>query len=154
ELFRAMAGIDLTLVPYLGSTPALADLLAGKIDVMFDPMPSSIGHIRSGKLIPLAVTTLTRSQALPDTAVAAETVPGYEAGSWFGIGAPKGTPHGVLERLNGEVNAAFGNAAIRARLADLGATAMPGSTEEFGAFIARETDSFAGVIRTAKITAN
>jgi tripartite-type tricarboxylate transporter receptor subunit TctC len=153
ELFKLMAGVDLALVPYLGSAPALADLLAGSIHVMFDPMPSSIAHIRSGKLIPLAVTTPTRSEALPDIPAATDTVRGYEAGSWFGVGAPKGTPESVVEKLNRTVNAAFENASIKARLADLGATPMPGSAAQFAAFIAEETGKYAGVIRTAKISA-
>ncbi|MCA6113096.1 tripartite tricarboxylate transporter substrate binding protein [Bradyrhizobium sp. CNPSo 4026] len=151
ELFRMMAGVELTLVPYLGSTPALADLLAGSVHAMFDPMPSSIAHIKSGKLIPLAVTTPVRSAGLPEVPAAADSVPGYEAGSWFGIVAPKGTPSNVVQKLNKEVNAAFENAGIRARLSELGATAIPGSSTQFGAFIAQETEKYAGVIRTAKI---
>ncbi len=151
ELFKMMAGVELTLVPYLGSTPALADLLAGSIDAMFDPMPSSIAHIRSGKLIPLAVTTSARSEALPLVPVAADFVPGYEAGSWFGIGAPKGTPGDVVEKLNREVNAAFESANIRAQLSELGATAIPGSPAQFGTLIALETGKYADVIRAARI---
>jgi tripartite-type tricarboxylate transporter receptor subunit TctC len=153
ELFKMMAGVDMTLAPYLGSTPALADLLAGAIQVMFDPMPSSIAHIKSGKLIPLAVTTPTRSKALPDVPAAAETVAGYEAGSWFGIGAPKGTPANVIEKLNGAINAAFENASIRSQLAELGATTLPGSSAQFGAFIAEETEQYAGAIRRMKMAA-
>ena len=153
ELFKKMAGVDLTLVPYLGSTPALADLLAGSIDAMFDPMPSSIVHIKSGKLIPLAVTTPIRSEALPDVPAAADSVPGYEAGSWFGIGGPKGMPSNVVEKLNKEVNAAFENASIKARLSELGATTIPGSPIQFETFIAQETEKYAGVIRSAKISA-
>lgn len=153
ELFKTMAGVDLTLVPYLGSTPALADLMAGSIDVMFDPMPSSIAHIKSGKLIPLAVSGSTRSEALPDVPAVADFVAGYEAGSWFGIGAPKGTPTNVIEKLNMEVQAAFGNASIRARLSELGAFAISGSPAQFGKFIAEETERYAAVIRSAKIAA-
>ena len=153
ELFKMMAGVDLTLVPYLGSAPALADLLAGTVHTMFDPMPSSIAHIRSGKLIPLAVTTPTRSEALPDVPSAADIVRGYEAGSWFGIGAPNGTPESVVDKLSKAVDAAFENADIRARLAELGATAMPGSPVQFATFIAQETERYASVIRTAKISA-
>lgn len=151
ELFKMMAGVDMTLVPYQGSTPALADLLAGSIHAMFDPMPSSIAHIKSGKLIPLAVTTPTRSGALPDVPAAADSVPGYQAGSWFGIGAPKGTPSNVVGKLNNEVNAAFENASIKARLSELGATVIPGSPAQFETFIAQETEKYAGVIRSAKI---
>jgi tripartite-type tricarboxylate transporter receptor subunit TctC len=151
ELFKMMAGIDLTLVPYTGSTPALADLLAGSIDVMFDPMPSSMAHIRSGKLIPLAVTAPTRSDALPDVPAAADFVAGYEAGSWFGIVTPKGTPADVTDKLNKQVGAALENAGIRARLSELGATAIAGSPAQFGSFIAAETEKYASVIRSANI---
>jgi tripartite-type tricarboxylate transporter receptor subunit TctC len=153
ELFKMMAGVDMTLAPYLGSTPALADLLTGAIQVMFDPMPSSIAHIKSGKLIPLAVTTPTRSKALPEVPAAAETVAGYEAGSWFAIGAPKGTPANVIERLNDTINAALENASIRSQLAELGATALPGSSAHFGAFIAEETEKYAGAIKRMKLAA-
>ena len=153
ELFKMMAGVDLALVPYLGSAPALADLLAGNVHVMFDPLPSSIPHIRAQKLVALAVTTLDRSQALPGVPAAAEVVPGYQAGSWFGIVAPKGTPADVVNLLNREANAALADAQIKARLADLGATAMPGSPGQFGTFIASETESYAGVIRAANIVA-
>ncbi len=152
ELFKMMAGVDLSLVPYAGSAPALADLLGGQVQVMFDPMPSSIGYIRSGKLIPLAVTTPTRSEALPNVSAMSEFVPGYEAGSWFGIGAPKNTPAGIVNRLNIEVNAGLADPKIKARLADLGATAMPASPADFGAFLARETEKYRKVIREAKIT--
>jgi tripartite-type tricarboxylate transporter receptor subunit TctC len=153
ELFKMMAGVDLTLVPYLGSAPALADLLSGEVHAMFDPIPSSIAHIRSGRLIPLAVTSLTRSEALPNVPAMNDFVPGYEAGSWFGIGAPKNTPDSVISRLNEEVNAGLGDPKIKARLAELGATAIPQSPTDFGSFIASETERFAKVIRTAKITA-
>lgn len=152
ELFKMMAGVDLSLVPYAGSAPALADLLGGQVQVMFDPMPSSIGYIRSGKLIPLAVTSLTRSEALPNVSAMSDFVPGYEAGSWFGICAPNNTPADIVNRLNTEVNAGLADPKIKARLADLGATAMPGSPADFGAFIARETEKYGKVIREAKIT--
>jgi tripartite-type tricarboxylate transporter receptor subunit TctC len=153
ELFRAMADVDLTLVPYLGSAPALADLLAGRIDAMFDPMPSSIAHIKSGRLVPLAVTTPSASEVLPGVPVASATVPGYEAGSWFGLGTPRGTPAGVVAMLNREVNAAFENAAIKARILELGATALPGSSSQFADFVAVETEKYARVIRTMKVSA-
>ena len=153
ELFKMMAGVDLTLIPYLGSTPALADLLSGRVHVMFDPMPSSIALVKSGRLIPLAVTSPSRSEALPDVPAMSDFVPGYEAGSWFGLGAPKNTPRAVIDRINGEVNAALSDAGIRARLAELGATAIPGSASDFGIFIATETERFANVIRKLKITA-
>jgi tripartite-type tricarboxylate transporter receptor subunit TctC len=152
ELFKTMAGVDLTLVPYLGSTPALTDLLAGKVDVMFDPMPSSIDHIRNGNLIPLAVTTLTSSASLPDVPVAADTVPGYQAGSWFGIGAPRGVPTAIVEKLNEAVNAALSDSNINKRLLEIGAIPMPGSPSQFETFVAQETERYARVIRSAGIS--
>jgi len=151
ELFKMMAGVDLSLVPYLGSAPALADLLSGQVQMMFDPIPSSIGHIRSGKLIPLAVTGLTPSDALPGIPVMSNFVNGYEAGSWFGIGAPRNTPAEIVNKLNTEVNAGLADAKIRERLAALGAIAVPGTPADFSAFIARETDKYGRVIREAKI---
>jgi tripartite-type tricarboxylate transporter receptor subunit TctC len=153
ELFKMMAGVDLTLVPYVGSTPAVTDLIAGSIDAMFDPMPSSIAHIRSGKLLPLAVTGLTRSEALPDVPAATDFVPGYEAGSWFGICAPKATPASVVDKLNRAIGSALGDRDIRARLSEIGASPMPGSPVEFGKFIADETERYAGVIRSTLIKA-
>jgi tripartite-type tricarboxylate transporter receptor subunit TctC len=153
ELFKTMANVDLTLVPYLGSAPALADLMAGSIDAMFDPMPSSLSHIKGGKLVPLAITSVTRSEALPDVPAASEFVAGYEAGSWFGIGAPKGTPDAVLDNLNMKVQAAFADPSISSRISALGASAMPGSPSQFGKFIGQETEKYAGVIRSAKIRA-
>ena len=152
ELFKMMAGVDLRLVPYAGSAPALTDLQSGQVQVMFDPLPSSIGFIRSGTLIPLAVTTLTRSEALPNLPVMSDFVPDYEAGSWFGIGAPHKAPADIVNRLNTAVNAGLADPQIRARLADLGATAVPGSPADFGAFIARETEKYRKVIRDANIT--
>ncbi len=151
ELFKSMAGVDLTLVPYLGSAPALADLIGGQVQMMFDPMPSSIGYIKSGKLIPLAVTTPVRSEALPDIPAMSDFVPGYEAGSWFGIGAPKGTSVDVVERLSKEVLTGLADPKIKERLAELGATAIPGSPADFGTFIARETERYGTVIRKVNI---
>ena len=151
ELFKSMAGVNLTLVPYLGSAPALADLLGGQVDMMFDPMPSSIGYIRSGKLVPLAVTSPIRSEALPDVPAMNDFVPGYEAGSWFGIGAPRGTPGDVIERLNREIRLTLDEAGTKARLAELGGIAIAGSAAEFATFIARETERHGAVIRTANI---
>lgn len=153
ERFRMMAGVDLALVPYLGSPPALADLLDGKVDAMFDPLPSSIGLVRAGKLRPLAVTGPARSDALPDVPAMSAFVPGYEAGSWFGIGAPRNTPESIVKTLNDAVNAGLGDPKIRARVAAIGGTATPRSPADFAAFIASETDRFAQVIHAAKITA-
>jgi len=151
ELFKMMAEVDLTLVPYLGSTPAIADMLKGVVDAMFDPMPSSIGLVREGKLIPLAVTGPKRSPALPDVPVMSDFVSGYEADSWFGIVAPKSTPADIVNRLNSEVSAGLSDPAMAQRLAALGATPMPLSPAEFARFIARETDKYERVIRATKI---
>jgi tripartite-type tricarboxylate transporter receptor subunit TctC len=152
ELFKRMAGIDLTLVPYQGSAPALADLLIGQVQVMFDPIPSSIGHIRSGKLIALAVTAATPSLALPDVPPMRNFVTGYEAGSWYGVGAPRNTPASIIDILNVEINAGLVDAKIKAQIAELQGTAMPGTAAGFGRFIVNETEKFAKVIRAAKIT--
>jgi tripartite-type tricarboxylate transporter receptor subunit TctC len=153
EMFRMMAGVDLTLVPYPGSSPALADLLAGKVQMMFDPIPSSMEHIRSRRLIPLAVTSKRPLASLADVPAMSRYVPGYEAGSWFGLVAPRGTPAPVARRLNKEVNAALVSPKIRQRLAEMGADAFPGTPANFGRFIARETDKYRKVIAKAKITA-
>jgi tripartite-type tricarboxylate transporter receptor subunit TctC len=145
--------VDLTLVPYLGSPPALAALLIGQVDAMFDPLPSSIGHIRGGKLRPLAVTSPTRSEALSNVPPMSDFVPGYEGGSWFGLGAPKNTPASIIRGLNAAANAGLGDLKIKARLAEIGGIATAQSPSEFAKFLAAETERFALVIRTAKITA-
>jgi tripartite-type tricarboxylate transporter receptor subunit TctC len=151
ELFKSMAGIDMTLVPYLGSTPALEDLLAGRVDVMFDPMPSSIAHIRAGRLRPLAVTGAKRIGMLPDVPPMADVVAGYEAGSWFGISAPRGTPVERIAALNSAANGALSQPAALQRLNEMGATAMSGTPAEFADFIHEETAKYARVIATSKI---
>ena len=151
ELFKMKTGIDMTGVPYLGSTPALADLLSGQVQVMFDTVPSSIDHIRAGRLIPLAVTGSIRLGVLPDVPKMSDFVPGYEAGSWFGICAPKNTPADITDRLNEAINAGLTDPKIKARLADLGATVMSSSPLDFGAFINTETEKYAEVIRAAGI---
>ncbi len=151
ELFKAMAGVDLTLVPYAGSTPALQALLAGQADAMFDPMPSSIGLINSGRLRPLAVTTARRSEALPQVPPMSDFVPGYEAGSWFGIGAPRGTPSAIITRLNTEINAGLADRGIRTLVAGLGGMVMPGSPVAFADFLVAETEKYRAVIRAANI---
>ena len=139
ELFMAMTGIRMTHVPYRGSAPALTDLIAGTVDVMFDNMPSSIEFIRSGKLRALAITTEVRNEALPDVPVVADTVPGYEASAWFGIGAPKGTPANIVDKINKSVNDALADAKMKARLADLGGIPMGGTPADFGKVMASET---------------
>ncbi len=153
ELFKSVAGVDLTLVPYLGSAPALADLLKGQVDGMFDPLPSSVAHIRRGELRALAVTTPTRSAALPDVPAMSDFVPGYEAGSWFGIVAPKGTPGHIIEKLNSEVNTGLADATIKTRIAELGGTVVSGSPDAFATFIATEAERYGRVIRAANIRA-
>jgi len=151
ELFKMMTGITMLHVPYRGSAPALTDLMSGQVQVMFDLMASSIGHIRGGKLRPLAVTTAARSPALPGVPTIGEFVPGYEASAVGGIGAPRGTPDGIVNRLNVEINAALADATMNARFADLGVTPAPGSVDDFGKLISAETDKWAKVIKFAGI---
>jgi tripartite-type tricarboxylate transporter receptor subunit TctC len=139
ELFMAMTGVKMTHVPYRGAGPALTDLIAGTVDVMFDNLPSSIEFIKSDKLRALAVTTETRNEALPAVPVVADTVPGYEASAWFGIGAPKGTPANFIEKINKSVNAALADPKMKARLADLGGIPMAGTPADFGKVMASET---------------
>ena len=141
-------------VPYRGAGPALVDLLAGQVQVMFAFMSSSIEYVRAGKLRALAVTTATRSDALPDIPTVGEFVPGYEASNWFGVGAPKATPVEILEKLNKEINAGLADPKIKARLADLGGTVLPGSPADFGKLIADETEKGAQVIKFAGFKAD
>jgi tripartite-type tricarboxylate transporter receptor subunit TctC len=151
ELFKMMAGVDMVQVPYKGSAPALTDLLGGQVQVYFDLIISSIEHIRAGRLRALAVTTATRSQALPDIPTVGDFVPGYEASSWQGVGAPKGTPPEIIEILNKEINEALADPKLKERLADLGGTMFAGSPADFGKFIAEETEKWAKVIKFAGI---
>jgi tripartite-type tricarboxylate transporter receptor subunit TctC len=151
ELFKMMTGINMVHVPYRGAAPALTDLIAGQVQVEFDNLASSIEHIRAGKLRALAVSTAMRSDALPDIPTIAEFVPGYEASAFFGIGAPKGTPVDVVDKLNKEINAALGNATIKARIADLGGMVLAGSPADFGKIIADDTEKWGRVIRAANI---
>jgi len=153
ELFKIMAGVDMIHVPYRGGAPALIDLLGGQVQVMFDTMPASISHIKAGKLRALAVTTAMRSGALPDIPTVAEFVPGYEASIWWGVGVPKDTPAGIVEKLNKEINAGLADPKIKARLTELGGTALAGSPTEFGKLIADETEKWGNVIRAANIKA-
>lgn len=146
-----MAGVKVTPVPYAGSAPALADLLRGEVGAMFDPAPSSMPHIRAGRLVAPATTGPTRSEVPADVPALGEFVAGYEAGSWFGLGAPRDTPGGVVEALNAAVNDALADDAIRIRFRELGATVMPGSPAAFARFIAAETDKYRRVIRAARI---
>jgi tripartite-type tricarboxylate transporter receptor subunit TctC len=152
ELFKMMAGVEMVHVPYRGSTPALTDLLGGQVQVMFDATTSSLPHIRAGKLCPLAVTAATRLEVLPDIPTVGDFVPGYEASSWLGFGAPKNTPTAVVERLNKEINLAISDSAIKARLVDLGGLVLPPSSPaEFGKFLTSDTEKWARVIRMANI---
>jgi tripartite-type tricarboxylate transporter receptor subunit TctC len=153
ELFKMMTGVDVVQVHYRGSGPALPDLIGGQVQAMFDPIASSIGHIRAGKLRPLAVTTATRLDVLPDVPTVGEFVPGYEASGWYGIGAPKNTPAEIVDRLSREINAALVNPQMKARFADLGGTVLPGSPADFRKLLADETAKWGKVIRTANIKA-
>jgi tripartite-type tricarboxylate transporter receptor subunit TctC len=153
ELFKMMAGIDMVHVPYRSGAPALTDLIGGQVQVYFGALPVSIEHIRAGKLLPLAVTGTTRSKALPDVPTISDTVPGYEASTWFGIGAPRNTPLEIVERLNKEINAGLSDPGLKARFADLGSTTFVGSPSEFGKFITEETDKWAKVVKFAGIKA-
>ncbi len=152
-LFMMMTGVNMVHVPYRGASPALNDMLAGQVQVMFDNLPSSIGHIQAGRLRALAVTTTTRSPALPDVPTVAETVPGYEASAWFGMAVPKGTPRPIIDKLNRTVNEALADPGVKAKLAQLGGTLIPGTPEDFGKVIAEETDKWAKVVKATGATA-
>jgi tripartite-type tricarboxylate transporter receptor subunit TctC len=151
ELFKMMTGVDMVHVPYRGTPPAMTDLLGGRVQIIFDNMPGSIGYIRAGKLRPLAVTTAQRSALLPDVPALAEFVPGYEASAWYGVGAPRSTPAGIVARLNQEINAALADPAIKARLVDLGGTILPGSPADLGRLMAAETEKWGKVVKFAGI---
>jgi tripartite-type tricarboxylate transporter receptor subunit TctC len=151
ELFKMMTGVNMVHVPYRGGGPALTDLLAGQVQVFFPPMVVPVGQVRAGKLRALAVTTVTRSEALPDISTVGEFVPGYEASVWFGLGAPKGTPAEVIDKLNQETNSALTDPNIKARIADSGGTVLPGSPADFGKLIAEETEKWSKVVRETNI---
>jgi tripartite-type tricarboxylate transporter receptor subunit TctC len=151
ELFKMMARVDFVLVHYRGSGPALPDLLAGQVQAMFDPLVSSIEHIRAGKLRPLAVTTATRLDVLPDIPTVGDFVPGFEASGSQGIGAPRNTPLEIVEKLNREVNAGLADPKFKARVANLGGTVLPGSPEDYRRHIAEEVEKWSKVIRAANI---
>ena len=154
ELFKTMTGVNMLHVPYRGLAPALTDLIGGQVQVGFGSVPSSIEHIRTGKLRALAVTTAMRAEALPDVPTFAEFVPGYEASFWYGVGAPKATPAEIVAKLNTEINAGLADSKIKARLADLGGTVLAGSPADFGKLIADETEKWGKVIRAANIKAD
>jgi tripartite-type tricarboxylate transporter receptor subunit TctC len=151
ELFRLRTGITMVHVPYRGSTPALTDLLGGQVQLMFDNIPSSIQFIKTGKLRPLAVTQASRFEALPDVPTVSEFLPGYEASSWFGIGAPKNVRAEIVEKLNREINDGLTDPGIRAKIGELGGTVLPGSAGDFGKLIVEETDKWAKVVKFAGI---
>jgi tripartite-type tricarboxylate transporter receptor subunit TctC len=151
EMFKMMAGIDLVPVQYRGTGPMLTDLLGGQLQVTFADMPPSVEHVRTGRLRALAVTTSKRTELLPELPTVAEFLPGYDADSWFGVGAPHNTPIEIIEKLNRETNAVLASPVMKARLADLGATPMPMTPADFGKLIADETEKWAKVIRAANI---
>jgi tripartite-type tricarboxylate transporter receptor subunit TctC len=149
ELFKMLTGINMVHVPYRGGAPALTDLIAGQVQVMFDNIPTCAEHVKSGKLRGLAVTSTTRSDVLPDLPVVADFLPGYEASAWYGIGAPKGTPPEIIERLNQAVNEILADPKAKARFTELGAFLLPGSALDFGKLLANETDKWGKVVKFA-----
>jgi len=151
ELFKLMAAVDIVHIPYRGGAPMLIDLLGGQVQVTFDPLPSAIEYIRSGKLRALAVTTATRAKVLPDLATVADVLPGYEASTWYGVGAPRNTPSEIIAKLNIEINSALADPKMKAQLADLGGTILAGSPADFGKLIAEETEKWGKVVRAANI---
>jgi tripartite-type tricarboxylate transporter receptor subunit TctC len=153
ELFKMMAGVDLVHVPYRGGGPVMTDLLGGQVQVLFGSTSLTIEQIRAGKLRPLAVTTATRWEGLPDLPTVSEFLPGYEASAWSGVGAPRNTPAKIIDTLNKEINAALADPKMKARIADLGGTVLTGSPTDFGKFIAHETEKWGKVIRAANIKA-
>jgi tripartite-type tricarboxylate transporter receptor subunit TctC len=154
ELFKIMAGLDMVHIAYRGSPPALTDLLAGQVQLMFGPLSSSIEYVRAGKLRALAVTSATRAKVLPDVPTIGEFVPGYEAAGWFGICAPKKTPVEIIDRLNQEINAGLADAKLKARFADLGSAVFAGSPADFAKHIADETEKWGKVVHTANLRAD
>jgi tripartite-type tricarboxylate transporter receptor subunit TctC len=151
ELFKMLTGVNMIHVPYRGSGPALADLLSGQLQMMFDSMPSSIEYVRAGKLRPLAVTSAARVEVLPDLPTVGDFLPGFEASTWFGVGAPKNTPAEVVDKLNKEINAVLADPKLKARLAGLGGTVLSGSPADFGKLIADETEKWGKVVKFAGI---
>jgi tripartite-type tricarboxylate transporter receptor subunit TctC len=152
ELFKAMTGCAMQHVPYKGAGPVLTDLIGGQIQVFFDNLPSSAGHIKSGAIRALAVTSAAREPSVPTVPTVGETVAGYEATAWFGIGMPKGAPREAIDRVNAEINRALADPKMRARLAELGGVPMVGSPEDFGKTIAAETEKWAKVVATSGAT--
>jgi tripartite-type tricarboxylate transporter receptor subunit TctC len=147
EMFKAMTGVDMVHVPYRGEPPAITDMLGGQVQVMFGNVTASIEHIRSGALRALAVTTATRSGALPNVATVGDTVPGYEASGWFGVGVPKGTPPEIVDKVNREINAGLAEPSIQTHYVELGSVPMPLTPAEFGAHVAAETAKWAKIVK-------
>ena len=154
ELFKLMSGAPMLHVPYRGAAPALTDLIGGQVQVIFSAVPSTVEYIKAGKVRALAVTSTSRADALPDVPTVAEFVPGYEASNWWGIGAPKSTPAAVVDKLNREINSAFADPKMKARLLELGGAGLAGPPSDFEKLIADETEKWGKVIRTANIKAN
>ena len=152
ELFKSMTGCNMVHIPYKGAGPVLTDLIGGQVQVFFDNLPSSAGHIKGGSIRALAVTSTTRDPSFPDLPVVADTVPGYEATAWFGVGMPKGTPREVIEKMNAAVNKALADPKLRARLAELGGSPIPGTPEDFGKVIVAETEKWAKVVALSGAT--
>jgi len=149
ELFKSMTGCDMVHVPYKGAGPAMIDLIGGQVHVLFDNLPSSVAHIKAGKVRALAVTSQEREPSMPNLPTVGETVPGYEATAWFGVGMPKGTPRDIVEKVNAEVNRALADPKMRDRLAELGGKPIPGSPEDFGKVIAAETAKWEKVVSSS-----
>jgi tripartite-type tricarboxylate transporter receptor subunit TctC len=153
ELFKSMTSCNMLHVPYKGAGPALVDLMGNQVQVLFDNLPSSAGHIKSGKLKALAVTSANREPSLPNVPTVGETVPGYEATAWFGVGMPKGTPPAIINRMNAAINKVMSEPKVRERLAELGGVPITGTSEDFGKIIQAETDKWAKVVKFAGATA-
>jgi tripartite-type tricarboxylate transporter receptor subunit TctC len=149
ELFKMMTGVKMLHVPYRGAAPAITDMISGHIQVMFDPMPTSIEQIRAGRLRPLAVTTAKRAEVLPDLPTVGDTLPGFAADTWYGAGVPRNTPIEIVDRLNREINVVLADARVKARLADLGATVLVGTPTDFGKMLAEETEKWGKVVRAS-----
>jgi tripartite-type tricarboxylate transporter receptor subunit TctC len=152
ELFKHMTGCSMLHVPYKGAGPALTDLIAGQVHVFFDNLPSSAAHIKGGRIRALAVTSAAREPSMPELPTVGETVPGYEATAWFGIGMPKGVPREAIEKVNAEVNRALADPKMRERLAELGGRPIPGTPEDFGKVIGSETEKWAKVVASSGAT--
>jgi tripartite-type tricarboxylate transporter receptor subunit TctC len=151
ELFKMMTGVQMTHVPYRGSAPALTDMISGQVHVMFDNIPTSIQHIRAGKLRPIAVTSTTRSDLLPEIPTVAEYLPGYEASAWYGLGVPRGTPPDIIEKLNKTVNAILSDPAVKVKFAEMGATLIMNSPAQFGKYVEDETEKWGKVVKFAGV---